>query len=334
MVLAKNCPENNKAFTCQTWGKVLGINFDTKNLSWSLPEEKRQKTLTALKKALTNETVTLLELQKLMGRLNHVSQMCPFLNGFRHCLNTDLAKATKTAPKGIQLSVSSKKDLQIWANFLMNENWLPITHPRHSPPLCTKIFVSDAAGFADNSKWDGEIGCGVVGLDEHGDTVLAHQLFWPKSFITETKDSLGKRFGSKLCTLEAIGVILPFLLMPKKLVNQHIVCGVDNMGVVFGWKNKKIKGDTCASIIVKSLHIIEAYLGSCIHVIHAPRVSDWESIAADNLSRERTTGFLEKQMLNRPQNKIDIRVLTDWLKNPREDWTLAERLSNHVLKNM
>jgi hypothetical protein len=72
------------------------------------------------------------------------------------------------------------------------------------------------------------------------------------------------------------------------------------MGVVYGWENKKSK-DKCASMLIKALHIIEAYLGSHIHLVHVPRISNWEGEVADNLSRERTTGFLEKQMLNRPQ---------------------------------
>ena len=84
-------------------------------------------------------------------------------------------------------------------------------------------------------------------------------------------------------------------------------------------------------MLIKALHIIEAYLGSRIHVVHVPRVSNWESEVADNLSRGRTTGFLEKQMLNRPQKKADLRVLTDWLKNPAEDWTIVDRLVDHVI---
>jgi hypothetical protein len=196
--------------------------------------------------------------------------------------------------------------------------------------LCTKNFVSDAAGFTKTSKWDGDIGCGIVGLGENGDTILAHQIFWPRGFIEKAKDRKGARFGDKTCTLEAIGVILPFLLIPEKLKSQHIVCGVDCMGVVFGWENKKIKGDTCASILIKALHIIEAYLGSRIHVIHAPRRSDWVTESADNLSRQRTTGFLEKQMLSRG-NTVSPQVITDWLSNPMEDWTLVDRLVDHVI---
>jgi hypothetical protein len=331
MELAPDCKNNDKAFTCQKKGKVLGIIFDTENLSWSLPESKKQKTLAAIKNARESEGLGLKEIQKLMGRLNHVSQMAPFLNGFRHNLNGELKKAGDNFPNKIKLSNTSLKDLSVWSNFLSDTDpWLPIPHPRESPPLCTKNFVSDAAGFTKTSKWDGDIGCGIVGLGENGDTILAHQIFWPRGFIEKAKDRKGARFGDKTCTLEAIGVILPFLLIPEKLKSQHIVCGVDCMGVVFGWENKKIKGDTCASILIKALHIIEAYLGSRIHVIHAPRRSDWVTESADNLSRQRTTGFLEKQMLSRG-NTVSPQVITDWLSNPMEDWTLVDRLVDHVI---
>jgi hypothetical protein len=270
------------------------------------------------------------DIQKLMGRLNHVSQMAPFLNGFRHNLNEELKKAGASHPHKIKLSNESQRELSVWSNFLSDKNpWLPIPHPRESPPLCTKNLVSDAAGFSKGSKWEGQIGCGIVGLDERGDTILAHQIFWPRKFIENDSDRKGARFGDKTCTLEAIGVILPFLLIPEKLTNQHIVCGVDCMGVVYGWENKKIKGDNCASILIKALHVIEAYLGSRIHVTHAPRRSNWITETADNLSRERTTGFLEKQMISRGRTKSP-KVITDWLLNPVEDWTLVDRLVSHV----
>ncbi len=332
MELEPNCKNNDKAFTCQTRGKVLGINFDTSNLTWSLPDSKNQKTLAEIKNARESESLSLKEIQRLMGRLNHVSQMALFLNGFRHNLNEELRKAAEKSPRKIELSKFSKKDLCVWSNILSDSDpWLPIPHPREDPALCTKNFVSDSAGFARSSRWDGEIGCGIIGLDEKGDTLNAHQIFWPRDFIENKKDRKGAKFGDKTSTLEVKGVILPFLLIPEKLRNQHIVCGVDCMGVVYGWENKKVKGDTCASMFVKALHIIEAYLGSRIHVVHAPRRSNWETECADNLSRERTTGFLEKQLLSRFCAKTP-EVLTNWLENPVEDWTLVDRIVEHVVR--
>jgi hypothetical protein len=45
------------------------------------------------------------------------------------------------------------------------------------------------------------------------------------------------------------------------------------MGVVSGWENRKVKRNKCASIFIKTVYIIEAYLGSRIHVVQAPRRS-------------------------------------------------------------
>jgi hypothetical protein len=128
-----------------------------------------------------------------------------------------------------------------------------------------------------------------------------------------------------------VGVLLPFLLMPSKLKGQHVVIRVDNMACVYGWANHYLKGDISASILIRALHLISAFLGSIIHVEHVPRRSSWESSTADNLSRRATTGFLEEQMLGRFRAVHAPKVLTDWLMNPQEDWAFANDLLAHVI---
>jgi hypothetical protein len=56
------------------------------------------------------------------------------------------------------------------------------------------------------------------------------------------------------------------------------------------------------------------------------------NIATDNLSREQTTGFLEKQMLSRRKFKVHFMVITDRLINQWEDWTLADLIVDHVVQ--
>ena len=80
--LAPNCPNLEKAFENETKGKVLGIWFDSTDLSWSLPAIKRSKALNAICHSLKNKS-DLLAMQKLVGRLNDISLMCPFLLGFK-----------------------------------------------------------------------------------------------------------------------------------------------------------------------------------------------------------------------------------------------------------
>ena len=82
ILLAEECPRKEKAFCNSTEGKVLGVWFDSKNLSWSLPEDKKVKILRKIFQATNCEIITVLEMQKLMGHLKNLSMMCPFLNVF------------------------------------------------------------------------------------------------------------------------------------------------------------------------------------------------------------------------------------------------------------
>jgi hypothetical protein len=201
---------------------------------------------------------------------------------------------------------------------------------RDDPPLATISFTTDAAGFSDSSKWSSNIGCGVIGLDENDDTILGFQMWWPKPFITTASDNMGKRFGNKTATLEMIAILLPLLLIPEKLRNLHVRIFTDNASCVFGMKDGYVKNDEYASIFIRAAHMIGAYLGSVLHVIHAPRRSSWETVTADNLSREETTSFLENQICNRYRHLKIPAFLQNWLDNPEDDWNLPNNALKYV----
>jgi hypothetical protein len=196
--------------------------------------------------------------------------------------------------------------------------------------LASINFWSDAAGFPDNAVWTSDIGCGVVGTTVDGNTILGYQLWWNKHFITKATDQWGKRFGNKTSTLEMIALIIPLLTIPDQLTKCHICIFTDNMSCVFGMKDGYVKNDETASIFVRAAYLIGAFLGSVIHVIHCPRRSSWESEVADNLTRKRTTSFLDKQIINRYVHLRLPKALTDWMGNPSNNWELASDLLNHV----
>jgi hypothetical protein len=93
--LAEDCSDNDKVFTDQTWGTILGIVFDTEIMSWRMPPRKVQDLLTAAGNFIAAGMVSLEETQKLAGRINHLTQMLPFLRVFRLPLNDLLAKIDK-----------------------------------------------------------------------------------------------------------------------------------------------------------------------------------------------------------------------------------------------
>jgi hypothetical protein len=79
---------------------------------------------------------------------------------------------------------------------------LPICLPEQEPPMCTKVFHSDAAGFPINGIWKEQIGCGLLGLDETDNTLLIFQLWWDKRMMTEKLDRKTSRFDCKTATGE------------------------------------------------------------------------------------------------------------------------------------
>jgi hypothetical protein len=108
----------------------------------------------------------------------------------------------------------------------------------------------------------------LIGPDENGNTLLVFQLWWPKKLMTLQADRKGSRFGCKTATLEMVGALLPFLLIPQKLKNQHVVVKVDNMACMYSCENHYMKGDVST---------------------------------ADNLSRKSTTGA-DSKTSKRPQS--------------------------------
>jgi hypothetical protein len=328
--LASECPKFDKSFGTTKLGKVLGIWFNTESMCWRLPEEKRIATLQSIIEVEIKENPTLLQFQSLLGRLNVISTMCPFMSIFKPNLNKHLSKLLKGYT--VKLTRKTMDDLRVWKNLLSHPcQWIPICPEKSDPPLATYTFTTDAAGFADNSTWKDNIGFGAVGENADGDTIFGYQAWWPREFIATATDNKGKRFGNKTATLEMIAIISPLLLIPEKLKGKHIQLKTDNMACVFGLKDGYMKNDEYASIFIRATLLICAYLGSVIHAEHCHRRTTWAACTADNLTRSSTTTFLEKQIAGRFSHLKLPECLMNWLHNPTDDWALATDLLKHVM---
>jgi hypothetical protein len=145
--LAENCPKFEKAFGNTTYGKVLGKFLDTEKLCWSLPLDKKSDLIEDIHTAYANK-VNLLSLQSLLGKLNDVAIMCPFMKNFRHELNNELSLRIENPESLLRLSYAAKQELDVWEGFLKdNDFWIPICPPDRPPPITSLIFTSDAAGL-------------------------------------------------------------------------------------------------------------------------------------------------------------------------------------------
>jgi hypothetical protein len=136
--LAPLCPNNIKAFEASTVGTVLGIRFHTHTLTWSLPLNKRNKIIAAAAEALSGVPMGLESMQILMGLLNDLAQMIPFLRGFRHNLNKFLSALLIDEANLLILPDNAARDLKVWllAAYTAADG-LPIPQPASRPlPSC------------------------------------------------------------------------------------------------------------------------------------------------------------------------------------------------------
>jgi hypothetical protein len=326
--LAPECPKKEKAFVNQTAGKVLGIWFDSKDLTWQYPEEKRVKALQIISKCLKKNKVSLENFQKLLGRLNDFMQMCPFLKVFKHNLNACMSDCIMKGD--CVLTDEALYELKVWANCIFdNVLSLPIPSRPSPPPVQHRCFISDAAGVSDLQNFSNNEGVGGVGFDEEGKIISAYQVLWNESFISFV-DNKGAHMGSKTTTLEIIGVLLHVLLFPELVKNRIVVFETDNMACYFGWQNKYVKEDAVASIIVRALALLEPLLNSEFHIQHVPRMSSWEACVVDRLSRKSTTTLYDVKLVKSFKCDDLPECMSHWLINPSEDWELPLKIVKHV----
>ncbi len=90
--LAPECGKHEKVFGPTTFGTVLGINFDSVQMTWALSGEKEASIQNAIDDFIIKKTCTLLEIQKLHGKLSDLALSCEFMLGFRHHLIQLLGK--------------------------------------------------------------------------------------------------------------------------------------------------------------------------------------------------------------------------------------------------
>jgi len=336
--LAENCPNHEKAFDSSTFGTVLGINFDSVLMEWSISAEKEKDLQKQIDNFLVMKTCTLKDVQKLHGKLANIAQTCDFLRNFKINLLILLRKFEGNENARKLINRELKDDLWVWKKVISHaRNGIPLRNIFGEPPLFPQRFISDAAGAAFD--WNGGV-CKNVSIE--GDRGVASVGFcgkkinsaiilrWPHILLTGAKNRKGKYFGSMSSTLEAVGLLLPFLTNPKDLRGQHVLLEVDNTSVVYAWEKKHGKNDVELSLLIRCLIVIEAFLECKIYVKHTLRRSNFMSILVDNLSRENTiTPEVIRSLRGLKPKKVNG-YITTWLENPVLDWNLPLKLIEDI----
>ena len=206
--------------------------------------------------------------------------------------------------------------MKIWAQIgKAASSGLPIPQPPCEPPLQHLTFVSDAAGRRPPGSTD-STGAASIGI-QNNTTWFGLQILWPPQLTWLVQ--------SNTAVYEMIGILLPVLCIPQLLLHQHMVLYVDNEAIVWSWPKRRMKNDVVASVLLRVLHILEAFLSCKIHILHLPRTSNPAARLTDNLSRSSTTSETDLCHLTHQPEHLPTPFLT-WLQNPTEDWQLGTKI--------
>ncbi len=145
--LAENCPNHEKAFGPSTFGTVLGIGFDTTQLEWFISKEKADDLQECIDAFCAKKSSSLLEAQKLHGKMSSFGQMSEFLQGFRFHLSGFLRKFETNDPERKIIPQMLKEDLWVWKKVVdAAKLGLPLAETFEAPPPLSVHFCFRRGG--------------------------------------------------------------------------------------------------------------------------------------------------------------------------------------------
>jgi hypothetical protein len=108
-------PKKEKAFENSTKGVVLGVLFDTKNMTWALTKQKAAELQNLIFIVHNAPAIHLKILQQLMGKWESISQMCLFAKGFRWPVLNFMKQFADDEDVVLKIPERVKDDMKIWA---------------------------------------------------------------------------------------------------------------------------------------------------------------------------------------------------------------------------
>ena len=276
--------------------------------------------------------VDLKKVEKLMGSVNDLSQMCKTVSFHKRAGNM-LLRSFRGDYKVVRMvPADCKKELRVIARIAESTKArLPLADEPCQPTLSKLVFYSDAAG-ASFTRVKGEKvyhnnegkGVACIGGETLEEIWCWCRMSWPEGLLTSVKDEKGCNYGSKSTKLETVGMLLPFVSFPEKVKGKNVVFMIDNLAVLYGWYKGYVANDESASEVLKTIHYLSGVLGTTVNVEHVGRVSDEMAVLADELSRKPGSSCPEaRKALERASQSIVSGYLRTWLSDPAREKDLC-----------
>ena len=239
-----------------------GIEFDTQRMAIRLPEKKLHKARTMIEQAAKRKSLSLLEIQNIIGYLNFVSTVIPLGRTFlRRLYNMELYFPLGSRHQPRRISGAVKKDIAWWAKAL---SLVPERSIAYAERERIRVW-SDTASTK---------GLGAFYLREHQvhpQPDAAFSIPLPRSLV---------KGQEHINTQEMRAVEQVLLHWGNKWRGTILIMHIDNKAVVHGLKNRTMRGGSM-NVLRRCLLLTTEYDVE----LEAQWVSTKENALADSLSR-------------------------------------------------
>ena len=323
--------ERKKAFDASTSGEVLGVWYDTEDMSWKLSDRKLVLLIDELMEAVSpNEKISVNQVEVIHGKLNHFAQLCPPIKLLIGEVLFFLKKSLAKLPD-MRSQLRYKKDLIVPSSMKVELStcaaivWDTLCHPlpvlEQDAPLALEA-VQVFTDFSGHLLANPSLGVYIPSEFKEGPIVMS--LAFPRKFLL-SEDGEGHKCYSKSTSLEALGFLVPLVMKPDKFIGRKTIVISDNAASVLILGKGYSSGDPWATTICRAARVVAAALGCDLLAKWEPRRSSRETRISDNLThnlldeleREEVTAYIEDRSVSFPHPVLQ------WMAQPGIDTDLG-----------
>ena len=254
--------------------EILGWNFNGKNFTIELPVEKQHKILEILNKTCKLKVIPHKTLEKIQGKLVHISTGLPNSRG----LLSPLYKAVAQQQHPTPLNKNLKQCLTDWKTLVTNIGSRPTSILELVPRDPNYIGFVDASGTGVGGVW-------TPGTSKIQPTVWRVQ--WPAEIQANLVSKTNPQGTISINDMETAGILLAWLVLekitPTVLQHKHIGIHCDNDAAVNWTQKKSTATSTIAGHLLRALALrLHTHQAAPLQVIH---IKGKDNTMADVASR-------------------------------------------------
>ena len=312
--------DHDKTFGPCKKGVVFGVEYDTEEWTWQLPEEKKLRLVAAIREACGCAELSDKQAQSLVGKLINIRPLIPAGKFNVDKIMALLADSSKS--KVVQVSDGCKRQLKFWELALLACNGrlsIPAVE-RELPVWATEIFTDAAGGSLEG----GARGSG--GVCGEGWFFVP----WSLKINAGAWKVDGKKVGRKLTALELVGPLAALAVFARECRLRPVKVWVDNAGSVGVWNKGYSNHCRLSSSIVRAISVVAAGLGCKVDILKVSRCSSPGTRMADQISKGNLAEFFEEARERGTRMEATPRelpaVFMKWVCLPVPDDELGERI--------